>query len=277
MAKLLLLAAAALVGSYLILLALLFTAQRRFIYPAPASEASIGPAPPFEEVQLRTEDGLTLRALYRSARPGSPTLVFFHGNGDNLRGALVATEALASAGFGLLLPEYRGYGGNPGSPSEQGLYRDGEGALRWLGEHGVPAARVVVIGNSLGSGVATELARRHPVAGLVIVSGFTSLPDVASRHLRIFPIWRLLRDRYENAAKLPDVVAPVLVLHGTRDTLIPAAHGERLAGAARQGVLELVPGAGHELAYLPDAQRAILRWLEAVAPSPSPATGSPDR
>jgi len=248
---------------YVVATVVLFAAQRSLIYPAPrAAPPPAGAFDGFEEAELVTSDGLRLRAVHRPARAGRPTIAFFHGNGDSLDGAHHATRALGEAGYGLLLVEYRGYGGNPGAPSEDGLYRDGRAALGWLADRGVPARRTVVIGNSLGSGVATQLAVERPVAGVVVISGFTGLARVAAEHMRLFPVRWLLRDRYANAAKLPRVAAPVLVLHGTADTLIPAQHGRDLAAAAPDGTLELVPGVGHELAYLPPSQEAILRWLE---------------
>ena len=261
MGKIVLVGLTSLFVLYLAATCLLFFAQRAMIYPAPPGAGAAIAPPGFRTAALHTSDGLQLRALHQPARDGLPTLVFFHGNGDDLRGATVATGGLAAAGYGLLLPEYRGYGGNPGSPSEAGLYRDGEAALAWLGEREIPLDRTVLVGNSLGSGVATELAARHPIAGLVLISGFASLTEVAARQMRLFPVRLLLRDRYENAAKLPRVAAPVLVLHGERDTLIPPSHGADLARAAPRGGLVTVPGAGHELAYLPQSQAAVLRWL----------------
>lgn len=250
------LAGVALAGVLLALL-LLFLIQRRLIYPAPAHPGPVTAAG-FEAVTLTAADGLRLAALYRPAAPGRPTLVFFHGNGDSLRGSLIATAGFV--GHGLLLPEYRGYGGNPGSPDEAGLYADGEAALAWLAARGVGPARTVLIGNSLGSGVATELAARHRVAGLVIVSGFTSLPAAAAGAFGL-PIGALVRDRFDNAAKLPRVTAPVLVLHGDADRVIAVAHGRALG--ARVGYREF-PGVGHELAYRPEAQAAITAWLSGI-------------
>lgn len=258
-----LLAAAA--GLYLLALALLFVFQRALIYPVPAGRPDLARAlPDYEAVRLETGEGLRLIAAHRASRDDRPTLVFFHGNGDSLAGAEVATRRLAAAGYGLLLVEYRGYGGNPGKPNEAGLYRDGRAALEWLGDQGVPPHRLVLIGNSLGAGVATQLATEQPVAGLVIISGFVSLPEIAARHFRLFPARLLLSDRYDNEAKLPRVDAPLLVLHGTADTLIPPDHGVRLARAARRATLRLVPDAGHELAYLPASQEEILRWLNRI-------------
>jgi fermentation-respiration switch protein FrsA (DUF1100 family) len=232
------------------------------IYPAPKVPFAAGDAfPGFHRTHLQTSDGLRLQAIHLPARDTLPTVIFFHGNGDNLHGAIEATKLLGAAGYGLLLPEYRGYSDNPGSPTEAGLYNDGEAALQWLGQEGVPVSRMILIGNSLGSGVATELASRHSIGGLVLVSGFSSLADIASLHMRLFPVRLLLRDRYDNQAKLPKVRAPVLILHGANDSLVPAAQAVALAKAAKGASLVIEPDAGHELAYLPQAQRATLRWL----------------
>lgn len=108
--------------------------------------------------------------------------MFFHGNGDSLAGAGTATKLLETRGYGLLLVEYRGYGGNPGKPSESGLYLDGRAAMAWLATQQTGPERIVLIGNSLGSGTAVQLAREGPVAALILISGFTSLADVVSDH-----------------------------------------------------------------------------------------------
>jgi fermentation-respiration switch protein FrsA (DUF1100 family) len=271
MRKALLWTVALLAMLYLGAMGMAFARQRAMIYPAPARSAEAMP-PGLSRVALQTSDGLRLEARYSPARGDLPTLVFFHGNGDNLSGAFAATGELADAGYGLLLVEYRGYGGNPGSPTEAGLYRDGEAALQWLVDRKVPPGHVVLIGNSLGSGVATQLAMTQDVAGLVLISGFASLAEVAALHIRIFPVRLLLLDRYDNAAKLPRVAAPVLVLHGTEDRLIPPAQGEALARAARRSTLVLVPHAGHELAYLPQSRSAIAQWLRRLSSRSAPGS-----
>lgn len=137
---------------YLAAAGVLFARQRAFIYPAPASAPRVDLPAGFARVRTSTSDGLRLDALYRPAENGAPTIVFFHGNGDSLAGAREATRVLAEADYGLLLPEYRGYAGNDGHPTEVGLYCDGVAALDWLAQRGVPARRIVLIGNSLGSG-----------------------------------------------------------------------------------------------------------------------------
>ncbi|NYT42453.1 alpha/beta hydrolase [Sphingomonas sp. R-74633] len=268
MTKVALAALGLIAGLYLVVLVALAVAQRSLIYPAPpAPGAGASAVPPgFTSIALETADGLSLHAAYRAAVLGRQTLVFFHGNGSSIDESAVATDQLGARGYGLLLVEYRGYRGNPGKPSEAGLYADGRAALAWLGMHGVATQRTVLIGNSLGSGVATELAARMPVAGLVLISGFTSLPDVAAGHYPWLPVRLMLRDRFDNRAKLAKVAAPVLVLHGTADTLIPADQGRALAAAAPHATLELVSGYGHELAFEPEAQTRTLAWLQRLQP-----------
>lgn len=241
----------------------LYVNQRSYIFPGAAHGGATALADP-EAVRFRTSDGLVLRAVYRPARDGQPTIVFFHGNGDTTAGSRVATQAFARAGYGLLLPEYRGYAGNPGSPSEDGLYKDGRAALQWLMGQGVQGPQIIIMGNSLGSGVATEMALEHRVAALVLVSGFTSMVDVVRTRLPFVPAGLLVRDRFENARKLAGIGCPTLILHGAADTLIPAAQGAALAQASGHAQLDILPGKGHELAYTAIAQDRTLAWLAGI-------------
>ncbi|MGH6631907.1 MAG: alpha/beta hydrolase [Sphingopyxis sp.] len=241
--------------------ALLYTQQRRLIFPAPAyyPQAAAG----FRLVHTQTGDGLRLSAFYRPARPDKKTLLFFHGNGDNMLGAIEATRGPAAAGHGLMLVEYRGYGGNPGSPDEAGLYRDGEAAMRWLAAAGVEARNVVVVGNSIGSGPATEMALRHDVAALILVSGLADLPSVVKNQVPIVPRW-LVRDRFDNVAKLARVKAPVYLMHGDADTLVKPGNLARLARARPDATVARVAGAGHELVYTAPAQALLTKWVDGL-------------
>jgi uncharacterized protein len=234
--------------------------QRRLFYPAP-QEVLASPPNGYRFVETTTSDGLKLRTAYRAAKDGKRTLLFFHGNGDSLTGAAAATRMLTDAGFGALLVEYRGYGGNPGSPSEQGLYLDGEAAIKWLAGNGISPKDAVIIGNSIGSGPATEMALLHSPAALVLISGFASLPFVVSELQPFIPANLMVRDRYDNEAKLGRVKSPVLLLHGSSDTLVRPANVLRLAKAAPNAELAIIKDKGHELAYLLEGQRPILDWL----------------
>jgi len=257
----LLLLSAGLTGLYLVALGALYLAQDRLIYPRPPHRGDVTLAG-FETVRLRTADGLDLVAAYRASRGDRATLVFFHGNGDSLIGAEAAMRSLGEAGYGLLLVEYRGYGGNPGRPREAGLYTDGRAALDWLGARGIAGQRIVLVGNSLGSGIATQLATERPVAGLILISPFTRLIDAVAPHVPFVPVRWLLRDRYDNLAKLRRRKIAMLVLHGQADTVIAAAQGAELAGAVEGARFVSVPGAGHELAYRMETPVAIMRWLK---------------
>jgi len=250
-------------GLYVLAAAVLFFGQRSIIFPAPSQQAPLPPG--FEQVSIITADGLPLQAAYRKASAGRPTAVFFHGNGDNWGGGAVATARLAAAGYGVLLPEYRGYSGNPGAPSESGLYKDGRAAIEWLLAQDMTGDQLVIIGNSVGSGVAVQMAAETPPAALILISPFESLAAVAGEQFRWFPARWLVRDRFDNAGKIGRVRSPILILHGSSDTLIPASHARRLAEAAPAAKLVLFDGIGHELAYEDTAQAVAADWLEGLS------------
>ncbi len=247
-------------GIYVALALALAVFQRGFIYPAPPVSGEV-PAG-FELVSYATADGLNLRAGYRAAADGKPTIAYFHGNGADWQSSVVATDRLVPDGYGVLAAEYRGYSGNPGKPSEQGLFSDGRAALKWLDEQGVGPQELVIIGNSIGTGVAVQMAQEIQPAALVLISPFNSLEQLVGEKIWWLPTSLLLRDRYRSDLKLPDVAAPILVLHGEADTLIPAAHARQLAARNPRAILETYPGAGHELAWLDLAERRTLQFLQ---------------
>jgi uncharacterized protein len=242
------------------IIAMLYLGQRSLFYPAPQDRLSAPPAG-FQFVETTTSDGLQLRAAFRPAANSKATLLFFHGNGDSIEGAGAATRMLTDAGYGALLVEYRGYGGNPGSPNEQGFYLDGEAAIAWLKTQNISPNQLIIIGNSIGSGTATEMALRHNPKALVLISGFASLPFVVSDLYPFLPANWLVRDRYDNVAKIGRVKSPTLILHGNADTLVRPANADVLAKAAPNATRILIGGKGHEVAYLPEGQQPILNWL----------------
>ncbi len=249
-------------GALLALLAAtgaLYLAQRSLIYPAPRHFAAIPTG--YQQITLHTADGLDLAAIYSPPRAGQRVVLFFHGNGDGWDGAAVANRLNAGAGVGVLLLEYRGYGGNPGQPDEAGFYADGRAALAWLNAQGFAMDRIVLVGNSIGSGAATDLASTTHPAGLVLISAFTSLPAVVGEKLPWLPMRWLVHDRYDNQAKIAAVDAPILLLHGAADTMIGPAHSAALQAANPKARLVVVPEYGHELAYQDVAQRIELAWL----------------
>jgi uncharacterized protein len=192
---------------------------------------------PHEDVSLVTSDGVALHAWFMPApseRPsGDRVVLLLHGNGGNISHRAPSYRLLRQAGLSVFAPDYRGYGQSRGRPSEEGTYLDAEAAWRWLRQRGFEPSRILVLGESLGGGVASELALRQPVGGLILQSTFTSIPDVGAE---LFP-WiprRLARIHYDTHGKLARLGCPVLILHSRADTLIRFAHAERNFAAARE-------------------------------------------
>jgi fermentation-respiration switch protein FrsA (DUF1100 family) len=232
----------------------LYAFQRNLLYlpsetrPAP-EQYGLGE---MEVIRTTTADGLELYAWYAPATGGRPTIVYLHGNAGHVGYRAERVRPFLDAGVGVLLVGYRGFGCNPGRPTEAGLYRDAEAALRWLGDHGVAPGRTVLYGESLGTAVAVEAAARmaeagSPAGALVLEAPMSSIVDVAAHHYPLFPVRALLKDRFEAEARIGDVAAPLLVIHGAQDRVVPIRFGRRLFDAATQqkkGVW--IEGAGHE-------------------------------
>lgn len=256
---------------YLSLIAALYLAQRSMVFvPDRARPNRIaGNVPEMTVVEVKTPDGLTLQGWFSPPPEDSvkPVLVYFHGNAGNIESRGPTVRPWIDDGYGVLLTEYRGYGGNPGTPSEEGLYADGQGWLDWLTEHGIPESRLILYGESLGTGVATEMALRHPgVRALVLQSGYTALPDVARKTYFYVPVDLLMRDRFENLKKIPSVRAPVLVLHGARDSTIPADQARQIyAAAAEPKKLVIFPEGEHNDIPPVDRKAAVDGFLETLS------------
>lgn len=233
---------------YVLVVAVAYLRQRKMIYfPEGAlGEPAAAGVPEMASVTLRTADGLELVAWYAPARDEAPVVVYFHGNAGNIGGRGGKARPYLDAGYGVLLVEYRGYGPNPGTPSEAGLYDDGRAALAFLAEAGVPLSRMVLYGESLGSGVAVQIAQGRAIMALVLEAPFTSLPDVGALHYPYLPVRLLARDTYDSLSKIAGVAAPLIVIHGTDDATVPVHMGLTLLAAANEPKFELVlDGAGH--------------------------------
>lgn len=244
---------------YIGLAAIIYFQQSKFIFPAP--QQVHGPAPGYEAVTLETEDGLELVSHWRPPEADQPTLVHFHGNAGSLLGSTAENALLAAQGYGVLLVEYRGYGGNPGSPSEEGFKKDGRAAMAFLKKRSIGPDRTIVKGHSIGSGTATNMALEFDPAALILVAPFTSVPDLTSKMMPIFPMELLVQDAFDNLAKAPRLTMPVLVQHGTADPVIPIAYGRAVSEAAPDAVFESFEGAEHELTVEPEVQVAQSEWL----------------
>ena len=240
----------AVVAIVMVVVLVLWSVQRRLTYfPTGAPPPVERVLPEAESVQLRTSDGVGLDAWWL---PGGRTAVMvLHGNGGNRADRAPLARALHDLGLAVLLVDYRGYGGNPGTPSQAGLLADARAGATWLADRG-DVDHQVWFGESLGGAVALGLAREMPPDAVVLRSPFTSLVDVARMHYGPVPGW-LLRDHYPAVEWVADLQAPLLVVAGTADTIVPAANSRSLfeaAGKPRRYVT--IDGAGHNDAAMLD-------------------------
>jgi fermentation-respiration switch protein FrsA (DUF1100 family) len=234
---------------YALLLTALYFGQRSLLYLPDPTRPRLGPLAElgFREIALTTADGLSLLSWYRPPPDGAPVVAYFHGNGGHLGYRTNRMIRFAQQGLGVLLLEYRGYGGNPGTPSEAGFYTDAAAALDYLSRESVPATRLVIYGESLGSGVAVHMAAGREIGALILEAAFTQLADAAAYHYPFVPVSLLLRDRFDSLSAITAVKAPILVLHGERDLVIPPRFGRALLAAApepKEGWFS--PDGGHE-------------------------------
>jgi hypothetical protein len=201
--------------------------------------------PSAEEVTLDSEGGERVIAWHVPPRDEKPGLIYFQGNGGALVHRADRFRAFTADGIGLIALSYRGYGGSTGSPSETGLIADGEAAYRFAAAR-YPAQRIVPFGESLGSGVAVALAAAHPVGGLILQAPFTSAADVAAMVYWFLPVRLLMKDPFYSDRRIVRVKAPVLILHGARDRVVPIALGERLYALANEPKRFVrLPNGGH--------------------------------
>jgi len=193
---------------------------------------------PWTDAAFRSRDGVALHGWFFPAVAHSPrrdwVVLHCHGNAGNVSHRLGVVGALLESGVNVFVFDYRGYGRSDGRPSEEGTYLDGQAAYGWLRQRGFAARRIVVWGESLGGGVAAELACREEVGALVLQSTFTSVPDLGAELFPFLPVRWLARIRYDTLSKLPAVHCPVLVMHSPEDTLIPVAHARRNFAAANE-------------------------------------------
>jgi len=225
-------------------------------------------AAPFavEPVEIETADGLALRSWWHPPAEGKPAVLYLHGNSEHIGDYTRGAAPLAAAGYGVLMLEYRGYGGNSGTPSDEGLLRDGRAGMDWLAVRGFSGDRIVLYGYSLGTGVAVPLAAEHDVAGVILAAPFASIAEMG---YALYPDWfvdLLLADRFDSIAWIAAVDEPVLILHGTEDRTVPPAQSALLASAGGPNIRrELIAGADHgwEL-FEPEGNARLLAFIARV-------------
>jgi fermentation-respiration switch protein FrsA (DUF1100 family) len=225
------LAAAAIYAGFV---ALMYLGQRKLMYFPDTTRyapAAVG-LPGAEEVVLDTADGEKVIVWHSAPRGDKPVVIYFQGNGGGLNLRAWRFQQIVADGLGLIALNYRGYGGSTGHPTEPGLLQDAEAAYAFATKR-YPADRIVLWGESLGTGVAVALAAAQPVARVLLESPFTAAVDIAAAAYPFVPVRFLMKDQFRSDLRIGRVSAPVLILHGVGDTVVPITYGERLFGLIR--------------------------------------------
>jgi fermentation-respiration switch protein FrsA (DUF1100 family) len=246
-----------------ILSLLMYLFQRQLIY-LPSKEMQNRrqfAAEDMQQIQLKTADGLELIAWYKAASANQPTLLYLHGNAGHIGHRMALVRQFLSAGFGVLLLEYRGYGGNKGKPSEEGLYRDARSAMHFLEQQSPAAKPPVLYGESLGSGVAIKMASEFPVCALILQSPYTSLPALARYH---YPwIFIAPADKFNSLALISSIKVPLLILHGKEDQIVPFKQALMLYNQANEPKKMIaMDNKGHNNLWDNQFSLAIIRFIQ---------------
>jgi hypothetical protein len=244
-------------------LAMLYFTQRSLLYFPETIHTTPAAAglPQAEEVKLTTSDGEHIIAWHVPPRDGKPVILYLHGNGGALRYRVERFTRLITDGIGVVAVEYRGYGGSSGSPSERGLIADAEAGYAFAAAR-YSTQQIVVWGESLGSGVAVALAAEKPVGRVILEAPFTSAAAVGAKHYWYMPVKLLMTDQFRSDARIGNVTAPLLILHGAKDQTVPYAMGEQLFALANKPkhIVRFLDG-GHEDLDKNGALIAVSRFL----------------
>jgi uncharacterized protein len=246
---------------YIGLSLMLYFLQKKIIFPGAASqglhEAIYHPNPDEELLTLRAKDGTPIAAIFAKALlpdghplPDSshcPTLLYFYGNGLTIADSSSELDRFRRLGVNVIIPDFEGYGMSGGTCSEAGCYAAGDAAYAYLQSRtDIDPKKIIAAGWSLGAGTAVEIASHNPVAALITFSAFTSMDDMGRLTFPWLPTSLLLRHHFNNLAKIPRVTCPILIVHGTDDSLVPYEMSNRLAAAVAPGVTRIsIQGAGH--------------------------------
>jgi fermentation-respiration switch protein FrsA (DUF1100 family) len=259
-----------LVFAYILVLTLMFLSQRHFIYfpQTPRTQtADFDFSGTIEPAQVTTADDVSLTAYFmppQGSHKKDKVFLYFHGNATWPPAAFPKMQSALDSGYGVLFAEYRGYAGNPSSPNESGLYRDADAYFTWLNTKGYAAKNIVLYGESLGTGVATELATRHDFHALILETPFTSLPDAARHTMGFIPFLDILmNDHFKSVEKVPHIKTPKLFLIAGRDEVIGAKTGwDLFTAAALPKEIKKFDDAGHNTVYAYGADVTVLDFLK---------------
>jgi uncharacterized protein len=252
------------------IIAAAYFGQRRLMYfpdRTRTAPAAVG-LPTVTEHEIKAPDGTYVIAWHARAKPDQPTLLYFHGNAQSLAARQPRIARAIAEGWGMMMMTYRGFGGSTGSPTEADTIADAERTLQFLLAGGVRVSDIILYGESLGTGVAVQVAARHPnLRGLILDAPYTSAVDVGKHRFPFLPVAWGMADRFETKRYIRDVRVPVLILHGARDGIIPVEMGREIARLANDPKRYVeFPNGGHIDLYVNgnDAMTPLKAWIESL-------------
>ncbi len=221
---------------YFLILVFLYFYQRNLLYhPNENNYSEDKISVDIENVRIKTSDNIELLGWYHEKNlKDFKTLIFFHGNAGSLENRIHKLNHFRDMNINFLIIAWRGFSGNNGNPSEQGLYEDGKSAIDWLIKKGVSEKNLILYGESLGTGVATHLAQNKNFAGVILETPFTSMIDAAKKFYPYIPVKLLLKDKFENYKKIKNINLPILIMHGEVDQLVPFSMGKKIYEIANE-------------------------------------------
>ncbi|MAK12669.1 MAG: alpha/beta hydrolase [Candidatus Pelagibacter sp.] len=220
---------------YLSLLLFMYIFQRAFMYhPKVRNTDPTTVKFKYHEVYINSETDIKLRSWYSYSDQNKKTILFFHGNAGELGARIYKLNKFNDLNLNFLIISWRGFSGNNGKPTEQGLYKDAQKAVEWLEEKGINKKDIILYGESLGTGIAVELATKGEYSGIILESPYTSMIDMGKRFYPFLPISILQKDKYNSLKKLNMITSPILVLHGKSDTLVPFYMGKKIYDEANE-------------------------------------------
>ena len=221
---------------YLFILASTYIFQRKLLYnPGENNYSGDQLLVDIEEIKILTEDNIELLSwFHKKDLKKYKTILFFHGNAGNLENRIHKINHFKDMKINFLIVSWRGFSGNKGQPTEKGLYKDGKSAVKWLKMKGVEEKDIVIYGESLGTGIAIEIAQNKNFAGIILESPFTSMVDAGKTHYPYLPVRFLLKDKYESDKKIKKVKSPILIMHGKIDQIVPFYMGKKMYEIANE-------------------------------------------
>jgi len=229
----------ALVFFYVLLITIVFFFQRNLLYHPSVNnylkESTINEPDEIEKVKITTDDNIDLMAwFYNKNLEKFKTILFFHGNAGSLDNRTYKLNHFKNLDVNFLIIAWRGFSGNKGKPNEMGLYKDAISAVKWLKAKNIKEKDIILYGESLGTGVAVEIAQNKNFAGIILESPFTSMINMGKKYYPFFPVSLLLKDRFESYKKINNIFVPVLIMHGKVDKIVPYEMGKKMYELANE-------------------------------------------